>query len=51
MAITAHFVNEHFELMSVLLRYIGMKWQHSIENMAHFLSQIVSERKVDHKII
>lgn len=51
MAVTAHFINNDFELQSVLLDCSSFGETHTSENLANALKKIILEWKLDGKIL
>lgn len=50
-AVTVHFINDNFELMSVLLECSAMVTNHTSKNLAHELRKIVHEWDIEKKIV
>ncbi|XP_039969915.1 zinc finger BED domain-containing protein DAYSLEEPER-like [Bactrocera tryoni] len=50
-AVTAHYVSENFELTSVLLSSSQLRQNHTAENVSEAIQQIVSDWKINEKIL
>lgn len=51
MATTAHFLNDDFKLISILLECAATDGEHTSENLSKELQRIVSEREIQNKIL
>lgn len=50
-AVTAHFINENFQLISILLECSAMTLSHTSENLSYEINKIITEWNIEGKIL